>query len=318
MNFTKGVKRELLAAKAGEETLRAQVSAFLRTGGFVSFTERGLGFILVTESERIAEYFIDAFERLYGISCYALASDDRLTGKEKLSLAYHGERAYDILIDLGILEEGNGGGVTAGIAPRLVETDEGRVGYLRGAFLGGGSCTVPRAGAKTGYHLEFVFSYEETANDFVDLLDEFELFAKVVKRKEKYVVYAASLAAVSDFLACVGAYASLERLSEEAKIREENNNGNRVNNCFVGNMDRTAQASARQCVAVGKLKARGGLQALDEELKATALMRLEMPEASLKELADRLGVSKGCVNHRMRRLIALAEGRNEERKENGE
>ena len=45
---------------------------------------------------------------------------------------------------------------------------------------------------------------------------------------------------------------------------------------------------------------------VDGELKETAEARLRWPSLSLQELADRLGVSKSCLNHRLRRLESLA------------
>ena len=46
---------------------------------------------------------------------------------------------------------------------------------------------------------------------------------------------------------------------------------------------------------------------LSEELKTLAKTRLQYPTMSLKELAEKLGVSKSCLNHRMRRLLELSE-----------
>ncbi|MBQ9081105.1 MAG: DNA-binding protein WhiA [Clostridia bacterium] len=310
-NFTLSIKRELLAKKPKKRPLQvASLSAFVRTSGCISYTQDGLGFFLVTESERIAEYYLSLIERLYGVACTANATEDRLSGKDKLTLAYNGEKAYDILIDVGVFEpeaESDSYALFSGISKRVLADEECKLAYIKGAFLGGGSCTLPRSGAKTGYHLEFVFAHEETAQDFVALLEEYHLIAKVVKRKESSVVYIASLAAISDFLAIVGAEASLEKLNDTAEEREENNNSNRVNNCFVGNMDRTATAAAKQCLAIGYLQEQGFLSKMDAELKAVAKLRLENREASLSELAKMLQISKSCINHRMRKLVDLYE-----------
>ncbi len=307
-NFTSGIKREFLNKKPRTRQGRTAVfSAFVRTGGCISFTQEGLGFFLVTESEKIAEYYIALAEELYGVNCVANASADRLRGRDKLTVAYNGEKAYDILIDAGIFERGETGSyeLYSGIPSRIVADEESRLAYIRGAFLGGGSCTLPRAGARTGYHLEFVFAHEETARDFASLLASYELIAKIIRRKDSFVVYLAALSAVSDFLAVMGAEKSLEKLNETAEAREEKNNSNRVNNCFVGNMDRTATAAAGQCLAIGYLEERGILPRLDEDLKAVAAARLADREASLSELAEGLQISKSCINHRMRRIMEL-------------
>ena len=76
---------------------------------------------------------------------------------------------------------------------------------------------------------------------------------------------------------------------------------------MAGNADKAAIAAVKQVVALQKLVDRGGLEDLNEELKALALTRLKNPSMSLQELADYFKISKSCLNHRMRRLMTLAE-----------
>ena len=81
------------------------------------------------------------------------------------------------------------GGIRYGISSSLTSDEEKKIAFVKGAFLGGGSCIVPNEGAKTGYHLEIVFFDKQTACDFCDLLEEFELLVRLVERKETFVVY---------------------------------------------------------------------------------------------------------------------------------
>ena len=60
-------------------------------------------------------------------------------------------------------------------------------------------------------------------------------------------------------------------------------------------------------VAIQKLEKSGALADLNDQLKLLAKARLKHPEKTLKELAEHLGESKSCINHRMRKLIELAE-----------
>lgn len=319
-NFTHDVKRELLAKKLnGTKEKRASLSAFLRTNGAISFTDEGLGFVLSTESERIGERYMTLVEQLYDAECKVLVGENKLSGKDMFTFSYNGEKAYDLLIDLGVFEresEDSGYGLFHGIPGRIVPDEKSRHAYIVGAFLGGGSCTLPKRGSKTGYHLEIVFTHEETANDFLPLLASYEILAKTVKRKENFVVYLTSVAAISDFFAVVGAKNALDRLNKTAEQREDRNNSNRVNNCFVGNMDRTLTAAAKQCFMIEYLIDRGILPLLDEPLRCTAEMRLKNPEASLKELSERLGVGKSGLNHRLRRITEIYE--EEKKAEEGE
>lgn len=310
VNFTTGIKRDLLSLKTYNKNRAcgiASLSAFLRTSGCLSFTQNGLGFVLGTATERVAERYLELTDKLFSITCSLQVAEDRMNKKERINLSYNGEAAYDVLIELGIFERNEEGNYELyyGIPQRIIRDDDCKIAYIRGAFLGCGSCTLPHGGAKTGYHLEFVFSREETANDFIALLSEYQLLAKSVKRKESYVVYIASLGAISDFLSVVGAEKSLKKLTEAAEEREESNHGNRVNNCFVGNMDRTATAAANQCIAINRLREEGILNLLDEGTRQVAEARIASPELSLKELSEKLNLTKSCVSHRMRKLTEL-------------
>ena len=52
------------------------------------------------------------------------------------------------------------------------------------------------------------------------------------------------------------------------------------------------------------------LAQLPDKLRKTAALRLEYPELSLSELAETFDppVTKSCLNHRLRKLVELAEG----------
>ena len=66
-------------------------------------------------------------------------------------------------------------------------------------------------------------------------------------------------------------------------------------------------ASVRQIRAIETIAAAVGLQELDPQLREVAEARLADKEASLKELAARIGISKSCLNHRLRKLVRTAE-----------
>ena len=81
---------------------------------------------------------------------------------------------------------------------------------------------------------------------------------------------------------------------------------------MAGNADKTAIAAVKQVVAIQRLIELNGVEELSEELKTLAKLRVEQPSKSLQELANTLKVSKSCLNHRMRKLMALAERKKEE------
>lgn len=232
---------------------------------------------------------------------------DKMSGRDKLVLQCPVEHSGEILARLGLFKEGR-----RGIFLRDFEKTRRRQGmcarlYQRSIF-GGRELYSARKGRRKdlGYHLEFVFPEKRAADDFRRLLDDAELLAKVVERNGCAVVYIKSKETISDFLSVVGAANALKKFSHLVEKRDEANNSNRAANCFSGNADKSATAAVRQVLAIRAIEETSGLDSLDAELKETAEARLNNPALSLKELAQRLGISKSCLNHRMRKIEEIS------------
>ena len=88
------------------------------------------------------------------------------------------------------------------------------------------------------------------------------------------------------------------------------NSVNRRLNCDSANLDKAVEAAQSQGAAIRKLEAAGRLKKLPDKLRETAALRLEHPELSLSELAEAFDppVTKSCLNHRLRKLVELADG----------
>ena len=80
-----------------------------------------------------------------------------------------------------------------------------------------------------------------------------------------------------------------------------------MNNCSVSNIDKTVTASVKQVRAITVIADTIGLQSLDKLLFDVAEARLADTNASMQELAERLRISKSCINHRMRKIFELSE-----------
>ena len=89
--------------------------------------------------------------------------------------------------------------------------------------------------------------------------------------------------------------------------RELVNNTNRRKNCDLGNLNRQVEAVAKQTDAIKKIQANLGLETLKKDLRETAQARLDNPDETLNELAEILGVTKSCLNHRLRKIVAIAD-----------
>ena len=305
MNFTSDVKKEIIAHGAMDNAARlSEMSAFLRTSGTFGVKDGEPTFFLVSETENVVEYFMEEFSVLFSTELFvAHATRDRRNGRDKLLLQCSPAFAAEVLRKLRLVSKN--GEIRQGISATLLSDASKEIAYIRGAFLGGGSCTIPDGG-RTGYHLEIVFFDKKTARDFCLVLSEFEILAKLAERKETYVVYIKSKEQISDFLSVIGAENALKKFSQLVEKRDESNRSNRARNCMAGNADKAAIASVKQVVALQQLKDQGGFALLGEELKELAEARMKNPAMSLQELANMLSVSKSCLNHRMRKLMSIA------------
>ncbi len=310
MNFTSDVKKELMKLPCGKEESRAALSAYFSACGV--FAESGTGepeFFLVSETERVAEFFTGLFYNLFGERLIvSRAVKDRLSGRSRLILECP-RGAKNALETLELYKPG--AGFTVGVPQVFKENDAARRAYICGAFLGGGSITLPADGKKTGYHLEIAFPAEEdgesaVAEEFAALAEADDLLLKCVKRGGETVAYMKSKEAISDFLSVLGAENALKKFGAFCEEREKNNNLNRAANCSSFNADKTATAAVKQVLAIEKIVASGADTTLAAPLKELIALRLTRPELSLQELADELGVSKSCLSHRMRKLTEIA------------
>lgn len=310
MSFTKEIKKEIVSRgleSGGKDhpLQRAAFSAFVRTSGTLGIAGGTPTFFLVSETELVAEFFMGLFAETFDAELSVThATMDKKNGRDKLVMQCPPMVAAAALKKLGLLK--TDGTFREGILATLVKEEERKIAYIKGAFLGGGSCILPSGGG-AGYHLEIVFSEKRTARDFCRLLEEFELIAKLIERKETFVAYIKSKEVISDFLSLVGAENSLKKFIAFVEKRDEANRDNRTKNCISGNADKAAIAAVKQFVAIQKLEQATNFKDISEELSTVARARLKHPETSLRELAQLLGVSKSCLNHRMRKLMELAE-----------
>ncbi|MBO5281608.1 MAG: DNA-binding protein WhiA, partial [Lachnospiraceae bacterium] len=130
-----------------------------------------------------------------------------------------------------------------------------------------------------------------------------------VLRKKYYVVYIKEGEGIVDLLNVMGAHVSLMNLENLRILKEMRNSINRRVNCETANITKTVNAAGRQIEDILYLREHYGLKKLSPGLREMAEVRLEYPDAPLKELGEYLDppVGKSGVNHRLRKLSELAE-----------
>ena len=103
--------------------------------------------------------------------------------------------------------------------------------------------------------------------------------------------------------------AALMKLENLRILKEMRNSINRRVNCETANISKTVNAATRQIEDIVYLRDHYGFQNLPDALREMAEVRLEYPDAPLKELGKYLDppVGKSGVNHRLRKLSEIAD-----------
>ena len=75
----------------------------------------------------------------------------------------------------------------------------------------------------------------------------------------------------------------------------------------MANLSKSVVANEKYSSIIKTIGETVGLDILPEELQTVAIARLENPTDTLSELAEKLGITKSCLNHRLRKLASLAD-----------
>lgn len=305
MSFSSQTKEELVKLRLKtEREKRALLCALTYSAGAMTLGREGLGVQYTTENGGVGELVAQLAAELYRVEAgVRLSESTRLRARSTVvRLAGPGCRA--LLLDAGCLGSGEDDALTLGHIPEaLVEREEERRCYIRGAFLGAGSVSDP---AK-GYHLEIVCRHERFARELCALLAENSLPARSSARKNAYVVYLKEGEMVSDFLTLIGAMGSTLAFEEARVMRHVAGSVNRIRNFEDANMNKAAAAAAAQLVDIEYILSARGLDTLGPKLREAAELRLSNPEATLAELSEMAEVSKSGLNHRFAKLSLLAQ-----------
>lgn len=192
------------------------------------------------------------------------------------------------------------------VDPILVQQPCCKRAFLRGAFLAAGSMSDPNK----AYHFEIVCTTVNMAEQLRRMMCSFSMDAKIVARKKMYVVYLKEGAQLVDMLNIMEAHVSLMELENVRILKEMRNAVNRKVNCETANINKTVSAAVKQVEDIRYIQQTIGLDKLSDGLKEMAILRLEHPDATLKELGEISDppVGKSGMNHRLRKIGEIAEG----------
>ncbi|HAS73179.1 MAG TPA: DNA-binding protein WhiA [Clostridiales bacterium UBA8960] len=308
MSFSSTAKNELARIRTeGRCCNRAELSGIIRVSGALEFGGKNMmNLRIVTENPAVARLIFVLLKKLYQLNTELIMKENKVLNKHH-SYEMYIENANDLLTDLGILRLKSNSYLLSDDLPfDILKKNCCKKAYIRGIFLGGGSLSAP----EKSYHLELITHNEFYASQLVGFINDlYDLGSKVTVRKKNYIVYIKESEKIVDFLNVIGAHQTLLEYENIRIIKQMRNNVNRVVNCETANLTKTADAAFEHISAIEHIIESVGLDYLDDRLREIAELRLENPEATLKELGELMTpmIGKSGVNHRLKKIIEISE-----------
>ncbi|MBQ8041686.1 MAG: DNA-binding protein WhiA [Lachnospiraceae bacterium] len=259
------------------------------------------GFLFRTENETVIRKVFTLLKKTYNIYSVAGETESMRVARDKaFCIVLEAEQADKVLqsVKYEEVKERQASGL-------LIKNACCKRAFLRGTFQCIGSMSDP----DKSYHLEFLASSVVQAQQIQGILADFSIDAKITPRKKYFVVYIKEGEAIVDLLNIMGAHVALMNLENTRIVKEVRGSVNRRVNCETANIAKTINASTRQIEDILYLRDHYGFHRLPDNLREMAEVRLENPDAPLKDLGGLLDppVGKSGVNHRLRKLSELAE-----------
>ncbi len=310
MSFSSNVKSELSHHFGNARHCSiAEIAAIINMCGHIVENNNNYCIKIQTENVTVARKYFTLIKKTFNIDSEINIRKNSQLKKNRiynLTVRSNDDKVEKVLYSTGILRNVDGRKeIQNTIYPLVVSSDCCKRAYIRGAFLASGSITDPE---KT-YHLEFVCDSNEYAEGLKEIINSFGVDSKIAKRKDHYIVYLKEGEQIVDILNVMEAYVALMDIENVRILKGMRNNVNRIVNCETANLNKTITASVKQAEDIKLIDKLMGLDKLQPALKEIALIRMEFPEASLKELGEMLDppVGKSGVNHRLRKIGEIAD-----------
>ena len=305
MSFASEVKEELSRVEPTcSHCESATLAALIRVEGTLLFGGPGKYRLEInTDSPLVARLVIKSLHTLYNLHTELTTRRSVLHKTPNWLIEVRAQPGLQqALVQLGILGEN---GLERGIVPSIVRKRCCRAAYLRGLFLGSGYISDPRG----DFPFEITVETKTFADAIVELLAESGIQAKVMARRNTYIVYLKSGSAISDFLALVGAHHNALQMETERVRKSVRNDVNRQVNAEIANQAKTAAASVEQVMVIRKVLDHQDIHSLPVGLQEYIRLRVRHPDATLKELGALADppLSKSAIYHRVRRLQEIAD-----------
>jgi len=179
-----------------------------------------------------------------------------------------------------------------------------RRAFFGGTVLSSASFSDPEIEARA----EIRVKDPARATKLTGMLSADEIFPSLSSRRGDTCLLIKTAESVEALAALAGAPVCAMELMQFGLVRTYKREVMRMSNAELRNMQTAAKASAAQLSAIAKLRRTGRIFSLGDDLRYTADLREQNPDASMSELAAMHvpPISKSGLNHRMEKIIRLA------------
>ena len=305
MSFASDMKNELTRIEVDIDNAKAELSALIRMNGALSLANQQFVINVQTENATTARRIYSLIKKVFQVEVEILVRKKMKLKKNNIYIVRMREAVDELFSILQIEYEDEG--FEYGPISAMYENDCCHRAYLRGAFIARGSINNPET---SSYHLEIFNLDPEHNHELLQLMNDYNLKARELQRRNGYIVYMKEAEKITEFLNIIGAHKALFKFEDVRIVRDMRNSVNRIVNCETANLNKTISASVRQAENIKYIKETVGIEALPERLQEIAKVRLEYPEVPLKELGELLPsgpLSKSGVNHRLKKIEQFAQ-----------
>ncbi|GAB6100150.1 DNA-binding protein WhiA [Halanaerocella petrolearia] len=303
MSFTDEVKHEVVRKDNSNQCCHlAELAALIKSEGSLKIINQKLALKLVSQQAVVARKLYKLLQEQFKFITEIIVRKKMYLDKGNYYIIKVAPQpgVKELLVDCGLIDDLYS--LNYKIKDKFIEDSCCKKSYLKGLFLATGSITHP----EKEYHLEFSIEYEEYAEELSKLFKSFEINIKLRERNGVYLLYLKKSDDIIKVLNLIGAHSALLKFENTRVHKEVRNQVNRLVNCETANLNKTVSAAQRQLETIELIDRLKGLDKLSSSLQEVAQLRRENPYASLKELGEKLNITKSGVNHRFRRLRKIA------------
>lgn len=318
MPVTRDIRREIARGDMKKECcMLSELLALMQALGSMSLRQGGqMALMFKTGSVSVAKRIKELLRAAFQMPVITdIIGQGQFGRRNSIRLTLSAEDSRRLLKRFHVLgTDAAGRDVYLGVPKRTMRRICCRRAFLKGAFLGAGSLSMPGK----GYHAEFVLQDEAKARFLKRVLRLEHMESGILPRRDKWVVYLKDADAIERLLASMEAHVAVLELNEKRLMGQVKKQVTRAMNCDHANLKKQLSAAQRQAEAIEHLSKMRGLSSLSKKLEQLAVLRLVNKDLSLEQLGAKMNppMTKSSVQSAMRRIMTLSEQANQKKPTN--